>query len=224
MPRGLTRRLPTVLLAAALAGALVTTGCADEAAAAHVGDKTISDDQLMTQVEALYGNNKLWQAIDQQNGQQPGSSRSELRGDAPGSFKQSFVATILQDQITFELIDQLFADEDLEVTDDYRQAAEQAQQDRFGEFFADFPKHYRDQQLSQYARLVSVQDNLGDGYGEALMTLIDETDIDVSSRYGSWDPEAFKAQFSDNATSQLAVVPPPGPAPAPGSDPAGAGD
>jgi hypothetical protein len=35
--------------------------------------------------------------------------------------------------------------------------------------------------------------------------VVDAADIEVSSRYGSWDPDQF------------AVTPPPGPAPAPGA-------
>jgi len=199
-------------VATALTG-VVASGCADEAAAARVGDATISNDDVMTQVTALYGNNRLWQALDQQNGQQPGSSRSQLRGDAPGSYAQSFVANVLQEQVTFALVDQLFDDEGAEVSDAHLQAAEQAQQQQYGEFFAEFPEDYQDDQIDHYSRLISLQDSLGeDGFSEALDSLIDETDIEVSSRYGSWDAQAFK-----DSPEQLAVVPPPGPASAPGA-------
>jgi hypothetical protein len=206
-------------VATALTG-VVASGCADEAAAARVGDATISNDDVMTQVKALYGNNQLWQALDQQNGQQPGSSRSQLRGDAPGSYSQSFVANVLQEQITFALVDQLFDDEDNEVSDAHLQAAEQAQQQQYGEFFAEFPEDYQDDQIDHYSRLISLQDSLGeDGFSEALDSLIDETDIEVSSRYGSWDAQAFK-----DSPQQLAVVPPPGPASAPAAPPAAPGN
>jgi hypothetical protein len=226
VPRGLTRRLPTLLAAAALVGALAATGCADEAAAVRVGDRSLSDNDLMDEVGHIYDNTALWDLIDEQNGQPPGTSQEGLRGEAeggsgdpedPGSYTQQFVAGVLQQRVTFMLVDELFEREDGSVTDQHRAAAEQAQAQQFGEAFAAFPESYQDQLVDEYARLVSLRESLGEeGFNTAIVELIDSTDVEVSSRYGSWDADVFRS-----APDQPAVVPPVGPTPAPGSaDPA----
>jgi hypothetical protein len=227
VPRGLSRRLPTLLAAAALVGVLAT-GCADEAAAVRVGDRTLSDNDLMDEVGYLYDNTTLWDAIDQQNGQPEGTSREGLKGDArgsdseqPGSYSQQFVAGVLQQRVTFMLVDELFEREGGEVTDTHRATATQAQTEQFGAAFQEFPESYRTQLIDDYARLVSLQETLGDeDFNDAIVELIDSTDVEISARYGTWDADVFRS-----APDQLAVVPPVGPTPAPGSgDPGIEGD
>lgn len=197
-------------MAAVLTGVL-TSGCADEAAAARVGDATVSDSDLMDEVKAIYGNETLWASADAEAGQPEGTAREALRGEAEGSFAQQFVAGVLQQRVTFMLIDELFDDEVGEMTDEAEAAAEQELDRQFQGAFAEFPESYRDQQIEDYAQLISVQSTLGqDGFNEAIQALIEETDVEVSSRYGTWDAETFK-----NSADQLAIVPPVGPAPAP---------
>ena len=213
MPRGLTRRLPTLLAAAALVGALATTGCADENAAVRVGDRTLSDNDLMDEVGYIYDNTALWDLVDQQNGQPEGTSQQGLQGDSPRSYSQGFVAGVLQQRVTFMLVDELFEREGESVTDQHRAAAEQAQTQQFGDAFAEFPEGYQDQLVDEYARLVSLQETLGEEeFNSAIIDLIDSTDVDISSRFGTWDADVFRS-----APDQLAVVPPVGPTPAPGS-------
>ena len=227
MPRGLTRRLPTLLAAAALVGALATTGCAEENAAVRVGDRSLSDKDLMDEVGYIYRNTALWDLVDQQNGSEAGTAREGLRGDAPGSdpenpgtFDQGFVAGVLQQRVTFMLVDELYERDGESVTDQHRAAAEQAQTQQFGDAFQESPESYQDQLVDEYARLVSLQETLGDEeFNEKIIELIDSTDVEVSSRYGSWDADVFRS-----APDQPAVVPPVGPTPAPGSaDPADLG-
>ena len=202
-------------MAAALAGVL-TSGCADEAAAARVGDATLSDNDLMDEVEALYGNEALWASSDAEAGQPEGTARKALVGDAKGSFTQQFVGGVLQQRVTFMLVEKLFEAEVGELTDEDEAAAEEQLETRL-EGFAEFPESYREQQIQDYAKLIGVQTALGQqGFGEAMQQAIDKTDIEVSSRYGTWDAETFRT------TEDLAVMPPAGPLPAPSSADAGA--
>jgi hypothetical protein len=213
VPRGLTRRFPTLLAAAALT-ALAAAGCADEAAAAHVGDQTLSDTDLMDEVTAIYDNSALWDLIDEQNQQEPGTSRQSLEGDAPGSFTQQFVGGVLQQRVTFMLVDELHDQEGTEVTEVHRSQAEEEQTRQYGAAFEEFPERYRDQLVEDYSRLISLQEEMGeDGFNEAITKLIDETDVEINSRYGTWDADVFAS-----APDQLAVVPPVGPTPAEGDE------
>ena len=196
---------------AALAAGLLAGGCADGAAAARVGDATVSDSDLMDEVTAIYGNETLWASADAESGQPEGTARAALRGEAEGSFAQQFVAGVLQQRVTFMLVEKLFDDEVGELTDDFEAAAEQELERQFQGAFAEFPKSYRDQQVEDYGQLIGVQSSLGqEGFNEAIQELIEETDIEVSSRYGTWDAETFRT-----SADQLAVVPPSGPAPGP---------
>ncbi|HEY8544528.1 MAG TPA: hypothetical protein VIL36_05760 [Acidimicrobiales bacterium] len=207
MPRGLTRRLPTLLAATALVGVLAATGCADESAAVRVGDRTLSDQDLMDEVGYIYDNTALWDLIDQQNRAPAGTAQDSLRGDTEHSFSQDFVAGVLQQRVTFMLVDELFEQEGGEVTSQHRDTAEQVQNRQFGSAFAEFPESYQNQLIDEYARLVSLQETLGDEeFNEKILELIDTTDVEISSRYGTWDADAFRS-----APDQLAVVPPAGP-------------
>lgn len=213
MPRGLTR-LPTLLVTAALA-ALLAGGCADEAAAAHVGDTVISDDELLEEAEAVESNTEFWALIDEQNGQEEGTTRQSLEGDAPDSFSQQFMAGVLQQRITFVLVDQMFEDEGAELTDDDRAAAIQSLEGQYGPSYQGFPEDYRDLLIRDSARLNSLQRSLGEeGFNEAFSEKVQSTEIDISSRYGTWDSERFRASPGD-----VAIAPPTGSTPAPGAAP-----
>lgn len=212
MPRGLTR-LPTLLAAAALVGVLAT-GCAEEAAAVRVGDRTLSDNDLIDEAGYIYDNTTLWDLVDEQNGQPEGTSRSSLAGDAPGSYSQQFVASVLQQRVTFLLVDELYEQEGEPITDQDRAAATQAQTQQFGDAFEDFPESYQDQLIDEYSRLVSLQASLGDeDFNTKILELIDSTDVEISSRYGTWDADVFRS-----APDQPAIVPPVGPTPPAGSE------
>ena len=203
MPRGLTRRLPTVLLAAALAGALATTGCAKEAAAASVDDEIISDDDLMEELDALAGSDALLAAL-----QIPADA---VPGDADESFSQEYVGFVLSQRIVTILLHRALDDADASVTDaELDQVSSQIDSTlaQSGESVADLPTRYVD----RLARDVAASQKFSSLFPDedsALAALIEEAedaDISVSSRYGTWDGE------------QLRIAPPLGPTPAPGSD------
>jgi len=198
VPRGLTRRLPILVLATALA-AVLATGCAKEAAAARVGDDTISNQDLMDEVKALYDNDALWA--------QSQGGRAGLKGEAKGSYAQSFVAGVLQQRITFKLLGHLFDKEGDKLTGSLRdQAREELVTNQFGQAFNELPKDYRDSLTDDYAKVIALQTKLGASkFNTAVEDLIETTDVKVNSRYGHWDADTFR-----NAPDKLAIVPPAG--------------
>jgi hypothetical protein len=184
------------LLAAFSVVALAVTGCADQAAAVRVGSSTHSDAQLRDELDAYAENDALWEAT--------GQSADAIRGELASSYDQQFVGQILQQRVTFMLGERIFDDEDLDLTDDERQAAAEQLDEQLGGALRGFPESFRDDFLDDVARLNSLQNELGaEGLDEALRDAADTTDIEVSSRYGHWDADRY------------AVVPPDGPTPAP---------
>jgi hypothetical protein len=175
------RRLLT-LLAVPLLALVAGAGCADDVSpAVRVGDVTLSDGDLMDEVAEWTGNE---QAIPQ----------TELAGLSPGTYPMRLVDAILQQRIDFELHEAKFDELGLTLDDDLRQQAllslfqgdlASAQQALSG-----FSQAYAARYIDDYTRQLAVENALGNAdylawRNEAYL----ETDIEVSPRYGRWDPE-----------------------------------
>jgi hypothetical protein len=180
-----TRRRLTLLVAAIAAAGLVGAGCSEQRAALQVGDTTVSQSDFEDQLDAFA---EL-------------QGRDSVTGELASSYTQEFVAGALGTRIEFILGERVFDDEGLELTDtDVASTTEQA-----GKQLDGIAADMRRSLIEDVARRTKLVDELGaEEYSRALREAADSTDIDVSSHYGSWDPDEYR------------VVPPKGPA---GSEP-----
>jgi hypothetical protein len=176
-----TRRRLTLLVATLAAAGLVGSGCSEQSAALRVGDTTVSQSDFEDELDA-------YAALE---------GGEAVRGDARDSYTQEFVGAVLEQRIGFILSERLFDERDLELTeDDIAETADQA-----GNQLDGMPRDLRDSLIEDVARQSRLVNELGqEEYSRALTDAADSTDIDVSSRYGSWD------------TDEYTVVPPEGPA------------
>jgi hypothetical protein len=198
----LNRRLASLIAAVSVAG-LAATGCAEQSAAVRVDDATVSRSDFEDQLDVVYENDDLraflFQAVD----------RSQLRaeGDPNGSFRQEYVGAMATLQVQFLVAAQALENEGLELTDDDRAGVIDQIDQGVPDGFESLPEGFRDDLVDGIAAFDKLQSELGeDGFTVAIGEVVDAADIEVSSRYGSWDPDQFT------------VTPPPGPAPAPGAD------
>lgn len=190
----LRRILPLTLAALIL---VVSAGCAkDVSPAARVGDVRITDKQLTDEVDQ-WAHNKA--AFDE----------TRLALLSPGTYPMQLVTVILQQRIDLALHNEEFRTLKLTLTDDDRNAAlsslfrgdsSLAQQALSG-----FSKGYDKTYVDDIARQYAVESVLGQqGYVAWRTKAYAAAHIEVSPRYGSWDPKA------------QAVVAPKGPQPAEG--------
>jgi hypothetical protein len=207
------RRLAS-LLAVSVAG-LAAAGCGSSAnAAIRVDDESVSRRDFEDQLDEVYENEAFRGALFGQVGQE--QLRSE---DAPrGSFTQQYVAAMGFVQIQFMVIPSVLEDEGLEVTDADRAAVvEQLDGSAPGALDA-LPDSMRGEYVEGFAGFDKLRTELGDDFESVVTGAIEEADVEVSSRYGSWDRD------------QQTIVPPPAPRPAPdggdggGTDPADGSD
>jgi hypothetical protein len=176
-----TRRRLTLLVAAIAAAGLVGAGCSEQSAALRVGDTTVSQSDFEDELDAF---------ADLQGG-------DAVRGDARDSYTQEFVGAVLEQRIGFILTEQVFDEQGLELTEDDI-AATTAQA---GDQLDGIPRDLRNSLIEDVARQSRLANELGqEEFGRALTDAADSTDIEVSTHYGSWDPDEFT------------VVPPEGPA------------
>jgi len=210
-------RRPAVILAALAFVGLASTGCAEQSAAATVGDQTLSESDLMDEVGALVGNETLLESA--------GLAEDDLRGESDQSFSQQIVSSVLTQRIQFMFVDQLFTDEGMELSSSDLSAGQQQFQSTFGPAASEFSESFQDRATEDFAKAAVVQQQLGDDFQQRFTDLVESTDVQLNSRFGTWDAEAFLAQlFSQNATTTTpAITPPDGPLPAPGSDSSGSG-
>jgi len=163
----------------------LTSGCAEEAAAARVGDDTISNQDLMAEVKALAGNEALLQQF-----QIPAEA---IGGEADGSYSQNFVGSVLVQRIGTMLLERALDKKHVEVTDaDVATAQDQIDQ-AIGTESEKLPEKYR----KQLAHDIAVNNKLSEAYPDeaaarsALQEIATETEISVNSRYGTWDAKQF---------------------------------
>jgi hypothetical protein len=179
-----------VLLAAlALAGGLAS-GCAEDVSpAVRVGNHAISNDDFLDEVEEWAHNPA---AVDP----------AELAELAPGTLPQALVAQILQQRIDLDLHAQEFDELGLELTDAMRSevlvslfgdqaTAEQA--------LSGFSSEFADTYIDDVVKQSQVEAKLGLEYADWHAEALTGTDIEISSRYGTWDAET------------ATITPPPGP-------------
>lgn len=202
MPRGLTRRTSAIALAAAALAVVLTSGCAEEAAAARVGDDTISNHDLMDEVKALAGNEALLQQF-----QIPSEG---IPGDAKGSFSQTFVGSVLVQRIGTMLIERTLDEKGVEVTDADVTAADAQIDQAIGAEADKLPEKYRD----QLAHDIAVNQKLTAAFPDeaaarkALQKVATDTDVSVNSRYGTWDPKQFTITPPVGASSTTTTTAP----------------
>lgn len=199
MPRGFTRRLPALLIAAAAVASLSASGCATEAAAARVGDTSISREDLMAEVEAMAENESVLQAFGVP------ADRVAGEADADTSYSQPFVGYVLTNRVVNLLFEEVMDDRDLTVRDQDVATAEQQMSQAFGSSGAKLPEAFREQLADDLAISSRLAEEFGDdeeGQQDLIAALQEQAgkiDIEVSSKYGTWDAE------------NLQIVPPEGP-------------
>jgi hypothetical protein len=174
------RRRLTLLIAAIAAAGLVGAGCSEQSAALRVGETTVSQSDFEDQLDAFA---EL-------------QGRDTAAGELPNSYSQSFVAGALGTRIEFILGEQVFDEQGLELTDaDIKNMTDQA-----GDQLDGISGDLRRSLIEDVARRTKLVDQLGEEqYSSALREAADSTDIEVSTHYGSWDPDQYR------------VIPPKGP-------------
>lgn len=211
----LVRRLTPVLAAAALAG-LAATSCATQAVGVRVGDRTFSESDLVDELDAFGSNEALFAAS--------GQSATGVEGELVDSYSQQFVSEIVQQRITFMLTEELFEQNDLQLTDDDRTVAEGQLASQMPGAFDEFPESYRDRFVDDVARYNAVAEELGpDEFDAAMVEMAGSTDIEVGSRFGEWDEERFSVVAPVGSTPAPAGRSSGGGSGAPGSGDPGAG-
>lgn len=192
MPR---RLLPLAPVAAVLAAALLTSGCAeDPAAAATVNGEVITHDELLGEVAE-------WAESPTLLAQGLGIAEGAEQGSAPDTYSIELVDRVLTLLIAFEVTDAEFEARGMQLT---QADLDSTEENLLGEYTQDLydeiSPELRTRLIEMVTRRVLVEEALE---GEPL-----DADVEVSSRYGEWDP------------STLSVIPPDGPRnPAPEPEP-----
>lgn len=197
----LNRRLASLLAAVTVAG-LAATGCAEQSAAVRVDDATVSRSDFEDQLDLFYENDALRDYLFQ------GVTREQLRaeGDPRGSYTQAYVGSLAAVQVQFLVAAQALEEEGLELTDADRDALVAELDSALPGGYDSLPSGVRDDLVEGLASFDKLRAELDeDEFNIVVGEVVDRADIDVSSQYGSWDPDQFT------------VTPPSGPAPAPGT-------
>lgn len=171
------RRL-LVLSTALLAGA-VGSGCArDVSPAVRVDEVSITDQELMDEVGEWAGNPAAYPP-------------EQLAGFNPGTYPMELVTAILEQRIDLELHHAEFVARDLELTDEIRTQAvgELFQGDLQGaqQALGGFSDEYEQEYIDGISEQLAVQLALGAEYPTWQLESRRAADIEVSSRYGSWN-------------------------------------
>jgi hypothetical protein len=196
----LNRRLVSLLAAVSVAG-LAATGCAEQSAAIRVDDATVSRRDFEDQLDYVYEHDEFRDLLF------PGVTQDQLRADddPPGTYRQDYVGALAGVQVQFLVVDRLLDDHGIDISDDHREAVV-AELDQLPGGTDAVPDGMREQYIDGFAGFETLRDELAeDELDAALQEVIDGSTIEVSPRYGSWDSDQFT------------VVPPPGPAGAPGA-------
>jgi hypothetical protein len=189
------------------------TGCAEQSAAIRVGDDTVSEKDFLDELEAWAGNEALVPE---------GQVTGELGED---SFIQPFVGSVVQQRVVFTLYEQLFEDEGLELTSAERAGGRDLIDESFGEGVeAGLPEDFADDLGQTTAMAQKLSEELGaEELQSKLRDLAEHTEVEVGSRFGSWDHDAFMAAFQGQQASP-AVLAPKAPLAASGSGDEGGAD
>ncbi len=152
---------------AALAAAtslLLVAGCGSFTSyAAEVNGERISQNDLRRELNAILGNKKYLDRIDQSfsansNGQE------KVRGEGEGTFDTVFVAAVLDRRIGFALIRQEVERRKLKVSTKVLDETRTGLEERYDKaIFRAFPKAYRDDLVRVFAEQTVLQEALGTG-------------------------------------------------------------
>lgn len=196
-------RRPLLPLAVAALVLALGAGCAkDVSPAARIGGTKISDTELIDEV-GEWAHNEA--AFDQE----------QLKGLNPGTYPMELVNVILQQRIDLDLHNQEFDRLELKLTDDARAAAVtslfQGDTALAQQALGGFTKDYATTYVDDIARQFAVEQTLGQqGYIAWRNKAYTDADVEVSARYGHWDPkaQAVVAPEGPTAASSGLVVQP----------------
>jgi hypothetical protein len=171
--------VPRFLLALAPLAAvgLLAASCTDQTAAIRFGDETVSEDDLLDELEALAST----------AGDAAGEPGQYPRGELEDSYDQGFAGQVVTQRLQFMIFDQIFEDEDLELTQaDRDQVRGQLEGDPS---FLALPSDYQESFVQDIAKRQAVQATLDPpALNDAIAEVVDTNDIEISSRFGTWDP------------------------------------
>jgi hypothetical protein len=182
--------LRRLLLVPAVAAVLaVGAGCASTVSpAVSVDGVNLSDKQVLDEV-GEWAHSKALQ-------------EGALAGQPPGSYPQVLVGQIIGQRVVLELNHEQFRKLGLRLTDDDRaQVAPALSTSNLSgeELLASFSAGYRKTFTELVAEAIAVQTQMGPDYSAWQADAAKKADIDISPKYGTWDP------------TQGSVTPPPGP-------------
>jgi parvulin-like peptidyl-prolyl isomerase len=153
------KRLIVVLACLALFGA----ACSESAhAAATVNGATISDQEVVDELNAIVGNGDYLRQVEAQlNG-------GQVRGEKPGTFDATFVAQVLRGRIAYSLVHQELARRNILIDPQCRSAAEQDAYTNAGEqdaakgkqIFDALPEAFRQTLLTRSVEVLALQADL----------------------------------------------------------------
>lgn len=215
-----TRWLTFSLAGVAGLALLAASGCGEQAAAITVGDSYVSQSDFMHEV-GKYAD------MEAEAEQQGGAVASE-----DGSYSQEFVGRVASERVIHMLSVQLFEGQGLELTegDELEMCTAAMQQqtgadptqagtDPCGSFLdaqglGDAPDWYRDQIVEEQAMNYLLQQEVDpQELQTASQDLLDNTEITINSKYGTWDDDLFQEFLATPQGEQpvYPVVPPEGP-------------
>lgn len=159
---------------------LLLAGCADDVSpAVRVGDTKISYSEMQDEIDEWIGNAAL---VD-------GGIADAV---PPGAYEGDFVRGLVAQRVSLELNNQKFEEQGLVLDDAMRQEAvtvvfgDQATADKQLGGFSDA---YAAAILDDLARQIGLSNALGEeGYTEWRAEANASSEIEVSPRYGTWDP------------------------------------
>jgi hypothetical protein len=199
------------LLGAVAAVGLVGTGCAEQSAAIRVGDDTVSEKDFLDEVQALGESETALQLM-------VGAARTDVVGElGDDSYTQPFVGYMIQQRVSLILQGQLAEREGIELTDAERDEVRGLIEGEFenaGAQLSDLPDGYVDQLIDDIAISQALTNEMPpDELQTAFLGLADRADVELSSRFGEWDNDAFVAGLQGQGQGQAisAVTPPAAP-------------
>ena len=183
------RRLPLLSVLFALVLALVTSACGDSMgntvrpAAATVNGKTISQDALDDELEAIQGNEAYVEQVQQ--------SGFQVLGQGKGTLTNDFVGRVLTRQIFLFLVHEELERKDMAVTDAELARSKDAVIESVGgeEVFNRFPQSYQETLQRRDAEVAKLQ---------AALTGDEVTEEDIKAFYDE-NPE----QFAETCVSHI---------------------
>jgi hypothetical protein len=161
---------------AVVAAVGLVAGCADQTVAIRFGDQTVTQADFLDELEALVAR------FGEEGPAQPGEYP---RGELQGSYDQEFAAQVLTQRLEFMVFGRIFDDEGMEITDADRDRVRSALEIDPG--FQGLPEDYRARLIDDLVKRQMVQDALAPArLNEMIRELLNSTDVEVHSRYGSW--------------------------------------